>query len=173
MRPARPISARSLRQAWMRASIGRDGPPSTKFLSVLEDESVLARSAALRAALLEIAFEAFKKVLSDIGLRDEDVAPVALVANAAEIAERAERIQGARDHRLGHAKEVGQPAHRMGAGGEIDEQHERHLPVGEVRLARSHIADQGLHPVSEGLVRHGCHSGMMILCRSYNQSATV
>src|SRR3569623_803317 len=102
----------------MRASIGRDGPSSRKCLSELEDESVFARGPALGVRLLEIAFETFKKILPRAGLRDEDVAPVALVANPAQIAERAERIQGARDHRLGHAEQVGEATHRMGAGGE-------------------------------------------------------
>src|SRR6185436_1504076 len=97
MRPARAMSARSLRQAWMRSSIGRDGPSSRKLSSVLEDESVLAGGAALRAGRFEVPVEAFKKILAPAGLRDKDVAPVGLVADAAQIAERAERVQGARD----------------------------------------------------------------------------
>src|SRR5438045_925399 len=112
------MSARSLRQASMRTSTARDGPSRMKCLSVLEDEAAFARGPAFGARLLEIAFERFKKILPRIGLRDEDVAPVALVADPAQIAERAERVQGARDHRLGYAQQLGEAAHRMWAGGE-------------------------------------------------------
>ena len=91
----------------------------------------------------------FKKLLPYAGLGDEDVAAVALVADAAQIAERAQRIQGARDHGLRHAEHMGEAADRMRPGGEVDQQHQRHLPVGEIGLARPHIADQGLHPAPE------------------------
>src|SRR4029079_2747351 len=126
MHPARPMSARSLRQAWMRESTGRDGPFRMKCLSVLEDEPVFARGPSLGARLLAIAFETFKKVLPRIGLGDEDVASVALVTNPAQIAERAKRIQGARDHGLRYAKQLGEAAHGVRPGREIDQQHERH-----------------------------------------------
>ena len=42
-----------------------------------------------------------------------------------------------------------------GPGGEVDEQHQRHLTVGEVGLARAHIVDQRVHPAAEGLIGHG------------------
>src|SRR6185295_19949488 len=103
----------------MRTSIGRDGPSRTKCLSVLEDEAVFARDPALRGLLLEVAFEAFKKFLPRVGLRDEDVASVALVANPAQIAERAECIQGARDHGLRNAEEGGEATDRMWPGREV------------------------------------------------------
>src|SRR6478609_2433250 len=122
MHPARPMSARSWRQAWIRASTGRDGPSRKKCLSVLEDEPVFARGPSLWVRLLEIAFETFKKILPRIGLRDEDVASVALVANPAQIAERAKRIQGARDHRLRYVEQLGQTAHRVRPGSEVDQQ---------------------------------------------------
>src|SRR6185436_19505000 len=111
MRPARAMSARSLRQAWMRSSIGRDGPSSRNSSSVLEDESVLLGGAAVRARSFEVPVEAFKKILSRAGLRDEDVAPVGLVADPAQIAEPAKRVQGARDHGLGDAEPLGEAAH--------------------------------------------------------------
>src|SRR5204863_7820123 len=126
----------SLRQASMRLSTGRDGPPRMKCLSVLEDEPAFARGPALLAALLEIAFEAFKKVLSRAGLRDEDVAPVALIANPAQIAEPTERIQGTRDHRLRYAEQLGEAAHGVRSGREVDQQTERPLQVGESGLTR-------------------------------------
>src|SRR6185295_18886119 len=123
MRPARAMSARSLRQAWMRSSIGRDGPSSRNWSSVLEDESVLAGGAALRARRFEVPVEAFKKILSRAGLRDEHVAPVGFVADAAQIAERPERVQGARDHGFGNAEAVGEAAHGVRPGSEVDQQH--------------------------------------------------
>ena len=109
--------------------------------------------------MLEVSFEAFKEFLSTARSRDEHVAAVAFVANAPQIAERAERVQGARDHRLGDAQPLGEAAHRVRAGGEIDEQHQRHLAVGEIGLAGAHIVDQRVHPAAEGLVRHGFYSG--------------
>jgi hypothetical protein len=57
--------------------------------------------------LLDILLEAFKEFLSRAGFRDEHVAAVRLVTHAAQIAERAERVQGARDYRLGHAQDIG------------------------------------------------------------------
>src|SRR3954470_2725694 len=167
------MSARSIRQAWIRESIGRDGPSRKKCLSVLEDEAVFVPGPALGAGLFEVAFKAFKKILPRIGLCDEDVAPVALVANPAQIAERAQRIQGARDDRLGHTEQLGEAAYGMRSGGEIDQQHEGHLPVGEVGLSRPDIADQRLHPAPEGLVRHYIAPNVRLLFRSYNQSATL
>src|SRR5215210_8080095 len=131
------MSAMSLRQAWRRGSRRTEGPSSVIRLSVLEEDAPFPRRAAAARAflLLDIAFEALKEILPHAGLGDEYVAAVRLVAHAAQIAERAKRIQGARDHRLGNAQYVGEAAHRMGSGGEIDQQHQRHLPVGEVRLA--------------------------------------
>src|SRR5688572_22252589 len=111
------MSAISLRQAWRRGSSRTDGPSSEILRSVLEEDApFLGRAAAARAfLLLDIAFEALKELLSYAGLSDEDIAAVRLVAHAAQIAERAQRIQGARDHRLGNSQNVGEAAHRMGS----------------------------------------------------------
>src|SRR4051812_18005390 len=134
------MSAMSLRHALSRGSSVTDGPWSAKCLTVLEEEpSFLGGAAASAGAgaflLLDVAFEALKELLPYAGLGDEDVAAIRLVAHAAQIAERAQRVQGARDHRLGHAEDVGEAAHRMGSRGQIDEQQEGHLAIGEVRLA--------------------------------------
>src|SRR5215212_8713084 len=133
------MSAMSLRQACSRGSRRTEGPSSDIRLSVLEEDSpFLARAAASRAGaflLLDIAFEALKEFLPYAGLSDEDIAAVRLVAHAAQIAERAQRIQGARDHRLRDAEYMGEASHRVRTGREIDEEQQRHLPVGEVRLA--------------------------------------
>src|SRR5205085_6078743 len=152
----------------MRGSSVSDGPVSRNHSSVLEEEapfagrpaaatpvSVFAAGAVAALGLFEVAFEAFKEILSIASLRDEDVTPIALIANAPEIAERAQRIQGARDHRFRDAKPFGETADRMRPGGQIDHQHQRHLPVGEVGLAGTHITDQGAHPAAKGLVCHG------------------
>src|SRR4051812_44967188 len=103
----------------MRESTGREGPSRMKCLSVLEDEPVIVRRSPFGARSLEIAFETFKEVLPRIGLGDEDVASVALVANPAQIAERTKRIQGARDHRLRNAQQLGESAHGVRPRGEI------------------------------------------------------
>ena len=96
----------SLRQAWSRGSSRTDGPSSEILRSVLEkDAPFLGRAAAARAfRLLDIAFEALKKLLPYAGLGDEDVAAVRFVAHPAQIAERAQRIQGAGHDRLGNAE---------------------------------------------------------------------
>jgi hypothetical protein len=106
--------------------------------------------------MLEIAFETFKEFLP------RDVAAIGLVADAAQIAERAERVQGTGDDRLGHPQDVGQPPHRVRAGGQIDQQHQRHLPVGEIGLAGPDIIDQRVHPASQRLVRHGACSEIRV-----------
>src|SRR3712207_2485313 len=98
--PARAMSARSRRQAWMRGSSASEGPFSRKRSAVLEDEPPFPGRPAAGAVMLEVAFEAFKEFLPSAGPRDEDVAAVGLVAHAAQIAERTERIQGAGDDRL-------------------------------------------------------------------------
>src|ERR1044072_5086823 len=154
----------------MRGSSVSDGPVSRNHSSVLEEEasvadagpgstappSPFAAAAALAApGLLEITFEAFKEILSTASLRDEDVAPIAFIANAPQIAERTQRIQGARDDRLGHAEPFGKATHGMRAGGEVDEQHQRHLAIGEIGLAGANISDEGAHPAAKGLVCHG------------------
>src|SRR3546814_17061893 len=79
--------------------------------------------------------------------RSEDVSPIRFVADPAEIAERAQRVQGARDDGFGKAQYVRQSAHRMRAGGEIDQPHQGHMAVGEIRMTGPHIADQCLNPV--------------------------
>src|SRR5215212_12058447 len=133
------MSAMSLRQACSRGSRRTEGPSSDIRLSVLEEDSpFLARAAASRAGaflLLDIAFEALKEFLPYAGLSDEDIAAVRLVAHAAQIAERAQRIQGARDHRLRDAQYVSEAADGVGAGGQVDEEQQRHLAIGEVGLA--------------------------------------
>src|SRR6218665_52170 len=141
------------------------GPVSRNHSSVLEEEgpfagasggaaapaSAVAVTAALAAAgLLEIAFEAFKEILSTASLRDEDVSTIAFIANAPQIAERAQRIQGARDHGLRNAKPFGEAAHGVRPGGQIDEQHEGHLTVGEIGLTGAHISDERAHPAAKG-----------------------
>src|SRR3954469_16520183 len=102
----------------MRGSSVSDGPVSRNHSSVLEEEApfagrpaaaaapvcVFAAGAVAASGLFEVAFEAFKEILSIASLRDEDVTPIALIANAPEIAERAQRIQGARDHRFRDAQ---------------------------------------------------------------------
>src|SRR4051794_5855281 len=125
------MSAMSLRQALTRGSSGTEGPSSPILRSMLEEDSAFLRVAAPAGAflLLDIAFEALKKFLSYAGFGNEDVAAVRLIADAAQIAERAQCIQGARDHRLGHAQDVSEAADRVGPGGQIDEHEERHLPV--------------------------------------------
>src|SRR5918993_1522876 len=107
----------SLRQALRRGSSRTEGPSRVIRLSVLEQDAPFpGRGSPARAfLLLDVAFEALKEILPHAGLRDEYVAPVGLVAHAAQIAERAQRIQGARDHRLGNAQYVGETAHRMGS----------------------------------------------------------
>src|SRR3954469_22604302 len=134
------MSAMSLRHALSRGSSVTDGPSSAKCLTVLEEDSPFPGGAAATAGagaflLLDVAFEALKELLPYAGLGDEDVAAIRLVAHAAQIAERAQRVQGARDHRLGHPQDVGEAPHRMRAGRQVDEQQEGHLAVGEVRLA--------------------------------------
>src|SRR4051812_11636683 len=134
------MSAMSLRHALSRGSSVTDGPSSAKCLTVLEEEpSFLGGAAATAGAgaflLLDVAFEALKELLPYAGLGDEDIAAVRLVAHAAQIAERAQRVQGARDHRLRHAENVGEAAHRMRPGRQVDQQEKCHLAVGEVRLA--------------------------------------
>src|SRR3954470_8256869 len=136
------MSAMSRRQALRRGSSVTDGPSSAKCLTVLEEEpSFLGGAAATAGAgaflLLDVAFEALKEFLPYAGLGDEDIAAVRLVAHAAQIAERAQRIQGARDHRLRYAQYMGETAHGVGAGGQVDEEQQRHLAVGEVRLPGS------------------------------------
>src|SRR4051812_31943170 len=84
--------------------------------------------------LLDIAFEAVKEILPYAGLGDEDVAAVRLVADPAQIAERAKGVQGARDHRLRDAEDVGEPAHRMRAGREVYQKQQRHLAIRKVGL---------------------------------------
>src|SRR3546814_3906715 len=74
--------------------------------------------------------------------RSEDVSPIRFVADPAEIAERAQRVQGARDDGFGNAQYVRQSAHRMRAGGEIDQQHQGHLAVGEIRLTGPHRSEE-------------------------------
>src|SRR6476661_3043505 len=141
----------------MRGSSVSDGPVSRNHSSVLEEEapfaggpaaatapvSVFGAGALAASGLFEVAFEAFKEILSIASLRDEDVTPIALIANAPEIAERPQRIQGARDHRFRHAQSLGETTDRMRPGGQINYQHQRHLPVGKVGLAGAHISDQG------------------------------
>jgi hypothetical protein len=101
-----------------------------------EDSPFLGRAAAVRAfLLLDIPFEALKEILPYAGLGDEYVAAVRLVAHPAQIAERAQRIQGARDDRLGNPQYVRKAAHRMGSGCQVDQKQKRHLAVGEVGLA--------------------------------------
>src|SRR3954469_5550384 len=132
------MSAMSLRHALSRGSSVTDGPSSAKCLTVLEEDSPFPGGAAAAAGaflLLDIAFEALKELLPYAGLGDEDVAAVRLVADPAQIAERAKGIQGARDHRLGHAEQLGEAAHRVRSGRQVDEQEERHLAIGEVGLA--------------------------------------
>src|SRR3954463_8901018 len=150
------MSAMSLRQAWIRGSSGTEGPSSAILLSVLEEDSPFLGCAAPAGAflLLDIPFEALKELLPYAGLRNEDVAAVRLIADAAQIAERPQRIQGARDHGLRHAEDVGQAADRMGSRGQVDEHEQRHLPVGKIGLPRPDIADQRLHPAPESTVRH-------------------
>src|SRR3954447_15516243 len=128
------MSAMSLRQALRRGSRVTDRPWRAKCLAVLEEESSFPGGAASPAGallLLDVAFEALKELLPYAGLGDEYVAAVRLVAHAAQIAERAQRVQGARDHRLGHAENMGEAAHRVRARGQVDEQQEGHLAVGE------------------------------------------
>src|SRR5688500_8493825 len=135
MRPASAMSARSYRKAWTRGSSGREGPVRLKRSAVLKDEAAFPCRLSAGAVMLEIAFETFKEFLPSAGLGDEDVAAIGLVADAAQIAERAERVQGAGDDRLGHSQDVGESPYRVRARGQIDEQHQRHLPVGEIGLA--------------------------------------
>src|SRR5687768_3620984 len=113
----------SRRQAWIRGSRTIEGPSREKR-SVLEEDSALGRRrpAAGAVLLFDIAFEALKEILSYAGLGDEHIAAVRLVAHAPQIAERAQRIQGARDHRLGHPQGLGQAAYRVRAGGKIDDE---------------------------------------------------
>src|SRR5688500_19739091 len=119
----------------MRGSSWSEGPLRVNRSAGLEEESsFLLRAARGAFLLLDIAFEALKKLLPYAGLRDEHIAPVRLVADPPQIAERTQCVQGARDHRLGHAEQMGEAADRMRAGGEIDQEHQRHLAVGEVRL---------------------------------------
>src|SRR3569623_1771690 len=145
------MSAMSLRQALTRGSSGTDGPSSAIRLSVLEEDSAFLGWAAPAGAflLLDIAFETLKELLPYAGFGNEHVAAVRLVADAAQIAERPQRIQGARDHRLRHAEDMGEAADRVRSGSQIDEHEERHLPVGKIGLARPYIADQRLHPAPE------------------------
>src|SRR3954469_6775903 len=122
------MSAMSLRHALSRGSSVTDGPSSAKCLTVLEEDSPFPGGAAAAAGaflLLDVAFEALKELLPYAGLGDEDVAAIRLVAHAAQIAERAQRVQGARDHGLRHAQNVGEAAHRMRPRCEVDEQEKR------------------------------------------------
>src|SRR3954462_13062089 len=162
------MSAMSLRQAWSRGSRRTEGPSREMRRSVLEEDSpFLGRAAAAGAGaflLLDVAFEALKEFLPYAGLGDADIAAVRLVAHAAQIAERAQRIQGARDDGLGYAQYVGEAAHRVGAGGEVDEEQQRHLAVGEVGLSGPDVADQRLHPASEGALCHWLISEFQAAC---------
>src|SRR3954467_5074718 len=161
------MSAMSLRQALRRGSRVTDRPWRAKCLAVLEEESSFPGGAASPAGallLLDVAFEALKELLPYAGLGDEDIAAVRLVAHAAQIAERAQRIQGARDDGLGYAQYMGEAAHGVGAGGEVDEEQQRHLAVGEVGLAGPHVADQRLHPASEGALCHWLISEFQAAC---------
>jgi hypothetical protein len=114
------------------------------------------------SGLLEVAFEAFKEILSIASLRDEDVTPIALIANAPQIAERTQRIQGARDDGFRNAQPLGQTPDGMRSGSQINEQHKRHLTVGEVGLAGTDIGYEGPHPAAKGLVGHGNYSTNLI-----------
>jgi len=129
-------------------AVVKEGPVKAKRLAVLENESPFSSGLATGAVVLEIAFETFKKFLPCAGSCDEDVAAVGLVADAPQIAERAERIQGTRDDRFRNTENVGEAAHCVRAGSEVDEQHQRHLSVGKIGLARPDIIYQGVHPAS-------------------------
>jgi hypothetical protein len=69
------------------------------------------------------------------GTPDKDVAAVAGIALPPNEADRAELVEGAGDDRLRNAKLLRKPAHGVGAFLAVDEDHERHLPVGQIRLA--------------------------------------
>src|SRR5688572_19996905 len=143
----------------MRGSSGSEGPVRLNRSAVLENESSFSGGLSAGAVMLEIAFKTFKEFLPSAGLGDENVATVGLVAHAAQIAERAERIQGAGDDRLGNAENVREAADGVRTGGQINQQHQRHLSVGEIGLAGPDIVYQRMHPASERLIRHFDCSG--------------
>src|SRR4051812_21969129 len=170
------MSAMSLRQALNRGSRGTDGPARPIRLSVLEEDSPFLGGATPAGAflLLDIPFEALKKLLPYAGFRHEHVAAIRFVADAAQIAERPQRIQGARDDGLGYAEHVGESADRVWPGREVDEHEKRHLPVGEIGLTRAHITDKRLHPAPESAIRHWVLlQSERSLFRMLNQSGRV
>lgn len=130
---------------------GLERPPSAKLLTLVRVGRLLSDDRPVRGdpvALAEVSFEPFKKICPVAGADDENIAAVVLITFAAQITEGAQGVQGAGDDGLGHAKHLGEAADRMGPGRQIDHHQERHLPVGEVRLARPDIGDKRPHPTS-------------------------
>jgi len=87
-----------------------------------------------------------KKICPFRGLRDEDVSLVRIVALSAQIAERAQSVQGACHNGLRNVQRARQSTHRMGAGIQINEEQQRHLPIGQIGLSRPDIIDQRVFP---------------------------
>ncbi len=86
-------------------------------------------------AFAEVSFEPFKKISPTAGTDDKHVSPIVLVSLAAQITERAKSVQGTCDDRFGDTENLCEAPHCVRPRRKINEHEERHLAIGQVRLA--------------------------------------
>jgi len=90
--------------------------------------------------------ELFKEICPFGSACDENIALVAVVTLSAQIAEGTQSVQGARDNGFRNVQRTGEAAHGMRPRSKIHQQQQRHLAIGQIRLAGPNVIDKGGHP---------------------------
>ena len=100
------------------------------------------------------------------GASDENITPIGCIALPAKISERRKLVQRAGNNRLGHMQSFCESSHGMRPRADVNGHHQRHLPVGQVGPAGSHIIDQRAHPLGKLFQTWAVQLSRLFLCRS-------